>query len=130
MCHGISWREYFYIISLIILFYYSILCALYLKSKIPFLQKPDTKRKTHPVRKKDSGFSAENASRVIKEIEPIFSGGVSQKELLFELKSRLKKYHQRDEPGFREIINAFIVSESENKCSILLNEDDLNKVWF
>lgn len=130
MCSGISWNEYFYLISLLVLLYYSVLSAMFLKAKIPFFQNTTTRRKSFTRKVKKSTAPGVSAARVIKEIEPLFPGKQNERELLFALQSKLKMCPQRDEPGFREIINEFIVSESENKCSILLSEDDLNIVWL
>lgn len=130
MCSEISWPQYFYLVALLILIYYMVLWAQFLKSGLPFFGRNSQPRPLSPVGKAGDKNQKENASNVIREIESLFTGKHSANELLYALQSVLKKYHHREDPGFREIINAFIVSESEKKCSILLSEDDLKMVWL
>lgn len=130
MFSTVSWQQYFYFISLVMVFYYLILWAGYFHGRLPFFGRPWTVINTKRTRKREPKNSGDSAAKVIKELEPLFPGKQTRNELLFALRSQLKEYQQRDEPGFREIINAFIMSESENKCSILISEDDLNIVWL
>jgi nicotinamide riboside kinase len=77
-----------------------------------------------------SGVKSSNAEKIIGEISSAFPGKQNIHELIYDLQIKLKPYTHWDEPGFREMINAFIVEESEKKCSIHLSEEDLRVLWL
>jgi hypothetical protein len=69
------------------------------------------------------------AQQVIGELRPLFDGRENKNELILAIRLQLKKYIDWEEPGFRDLINQFVASESETICSIRLSEDDLRALW-
>ena len=129
MLSSVSWQQYFSFIAIVTTLYYLALWVIYYKAKLlsfSGLKAPQSAGNEEVQREEVAG----NAQLVIDEIKTVFAGRESRNELIHGLQGKLKKYNQWDEPGFREIINAFITAESENKCSIHLSEEDLSALWL
>jgi len=62
-------------------------------------------------------------------LERTFEDKQNKSELILALKRKIQSYQEIDDPGFRDSINRFILSESQIKCSIRLVEDDLRTLW-
>jgi hypothetical protein len=128
MLHTISWQQYFLFLFIAAVIYYIGVWILYYKAKLPSFSLPENFRS--PLEEEDIPNVQSTAWEVIQEITPLFPGRQNQNELIYAIQTKLKKYHHWDEPGFRETINAFILGESENKCSIHLSEEDLRVLWI
>ena len=65
---------------------------------------------------------------IMDELRPVFTS-TNKNELLYSLQQHLQKYRDWEVNGFRELLNEFIAKESNHKCSIRLDVDDLREVW-
>ena len=121
MFTSISWSSYFTFIGSLTLIYYAFVGYRYYRNDWQKILNTKIVR---------SGENISNAEKVIKEIRPAFQGKQSIHELIYDLRIKLEPYKHWDEPGFREMVNAFIIEESEKKCSIHLSEEDLRVLWL
>src|SRR5262249_39752058 len=115
MLKGISWSSFALTILIVTIGYYLIIGMLFYKKPKPSpppIQNPDP------------------AQQVMMRLTTLFEGKQNKSELLFALQRCLKPFHDWDEPGFRESINAFIVSVSQNNCGIALSPEELRTVWL
>ncbi|MEO9020984.1 MAG: hypothetical protein ABI237_14825 [Ginsengibacter sp.] len=130
MFSSISWQEYFWFLLMVVLSYYLFVWVIYFKAKRPSLIHNGEVAESFENVGELSNDVPSNSQRIIEEIMPVFVGRQNRNELFYALHIILEKYNQWDEPGFREEVNAFIRNESKIKCSIHLNEEDLDTVWM
>ena len=123
MLSFISWQQYFLFILVALVVYYSIL-VLFFGVRIPVM----TGDKYSAVHPEDTDEVITTAQQVMDELRPLFTPRTNQQELLFGIQLQLKKYHQWDEPAFRDTIQHFIERECA-RCSIKLSEDELRMLW-
>ena len=128
MLKAISWQEYFVFLFVILILYYTFLFIFYFRSNFSSLRK--VSRITFSSSKESNRVPGGNAQQIIEEIGPSFRGKQNVHELIYDLQIKLEPYKSLDEPGFREMINAFIIEESEKKCSVHLSEEDLRVLWL
>lgn len=130
MFSGISWQQYLIFLLTANAAYYLFVWIVFYKAKLPILSGIGRIRSMslHPEDQPDEIMTT--AQRVIDELRPLFSGRSNKNELIQVLKSKLGKYNQWDEPGFRETINQYIVAESHAKCSIPFSEEDQRVLWL
>lgn len=129
MLQNISWSQYFTIIIVATILYYLFVWLVIFKGKLSFFPALTTIR--------PAGFHGEDqpdevittAQHVMDEIRPLFVSVGNKNELVLALQLRLEKYSQWEEPGFRETVNRFVLSECQSKCSIRLSDDDLRVLW-
>lgn len=76
-----------------------------------------------------SGTNKEDIKVILGDLEGIFANKQNKSELILALQRKIQTYQEIDDPGFRESINRFILSECQTKCSIRLEEDDLRTLW-
>lgn len=77
----------------------------------------------------NSGTDREDISIILGDLEEAFANKQNKSELILALQKKIQSYQEIDDPGFRDSVNRFILSESQNKCSIRLEEDDLRTLW-
>lgn len=123
MLSFISWQQYFIFLLIAVVIYYLII-VLFFGVRIPVL----TGNKYSAVHPEDTDEVMTTAQQVMDELRPLFTPRAYKQELLYAIQLQLKLYNQWDDPGFRDTIQQFIVKECE-RCSILLNEDDLRVLW-
>lgn len=123
MLSFISWQQYFLFLLIALIVYYSVI-VLFFGVRIPV----PTGNKFHSVHSEDTDEVMTTAQQVMDELRPLFTPRANQQELLFAIQLQLKKYHQWDEPGFRNTIQSFILRECA-RCSIRLNEHELRLIW-
>ncbi len=129
MLQSISWQQYFVCIIIATLLYYLFVWIVIFQGKFSFLPAISNLRQAtlHGEDSPDEVLST--AQHIIDELRPLFAERTNKQELLFALQSKLKRYAEWDEPGFRKVINEFILKESEIKCSIRLGEEDQRALW-
>lgn len=77
----------------------------------------------------NSGTDKEDINVILRDLEGTFDNKQNKTELILALQKKIQTYKEIDDPGFRDSINRFILSESQTKCSIRLEEDDLRTLW-
>jgi hypothetical protein len=130
MFYGISWTLYFECLSLLLAFYYLVAGTLFFRAEMRSLLNSVANRSSFSEEEDSLPEVENNALLIIREIKPLFKRKIQKEELIYSIKLNLTRYDQWDEPGFRETINAFIMGESERKCSIHLSEEDLRVLWI
>lgn len=129
MLQSISWQQYFVCILIATLLYYLFVWIVFFKAKLSILPGL-TNLRQFPLHGEDGPDEMlTTAQHIMDELRPAFIGWENKNELLGALQNKLKRYNQWDEPGFRDTINGFIVSECQSKCSIRLSEDDQRVLW-
>lgn len=129
MFNSISWEQYFLFLLIAVIAYYFCVWVTYFEAKdFSFFRKGE--RQFLVYEEELPSNVPPNSQKIIEEIMPSFIGRKNKNELIYALHIILKKCSQWDEPGFREKVNEFILKESEIKCSIRLNEEDLRAVWM
>jgi len=121
MFTSISWSSYFTFIGSLTLIYYAFIGYRYYRND---WQKVVNSNLSPSVEK------SSNVEKIIEEIRKAIPGKQNIPELIYDLQIKLEPYKYWDEPDFREMINAFIITESEKECSIHLSEEDLRVLWL
>lgn len=129
MLHFISWHQYFVFLLIALVIYYLGIWVIYFKARIPSFA--DFRQKSGQSFAGDERANEETSplQEAIESIRPSFRKGLHKDELVFALQQQLKPYQQNNEAGFRQTINGFI-TESADKCSIHLSEEDLRVLWI
>ena len=129
MLHFISWHQYVVFLLIALVIYYLAIWVIYFKAKIPSLA--DLRQQPGLSFGGDERANEETSplQEAIENIRLSFRKGLHKDELVFALQQQLKVYQQNNDPRFRETINGFI-SESADKCSIHLSEEDLRVLWI
>lgn len=130
MFYGISWTHYLEYLGILLLAYYLVTGIVLFRTEMLSLFNRTTGRLSEAVERRHPPDKEDNATLIIREIGPLFKRNINKEELLYSLRTKLTRYNQWDEPGFRETINAFILGEIEKKCSIHLSEGDLRVLWI
>jgi hypothetical protein len=130
MFYGISWTHYLECLGILLLAYYLVTCIIIFRTEMLSLFNRATGRVWEADERRYPPDKEDNASLIIREIGPLFKRNINKEELSYSLRTKLTRYNQWDEPGFREKINAFILGESEKKCSIHLGEEELRALWI
>ncbi len=76
-----------------------------------------------------SGTNASDIYLITEDLKPVFLNKTNKAELLLALAEKIQSYHEIIEPGFRDALNRFLISEGQIKCSIRLDDDDLRALW-
>ncbi|MES1221426.1 MAG: hypothetical protein ABUT20_38350, partial [Bacteroidota bacterium] len=116
MLNNISWSQYFSFIGIALLLYYIFIWIIYYKARIPSFSGIENIHKISFLQPEGYGEDAPDevmatAQQLVEELRPVFPNTGNKNELIFSLQSKLKKFNQWDEPGFRDTINEFIVRE-------------------
>jgi hypothetical protein len=127
MLHNITWPQFWLTVISASVCYYLFIWVVYFKTKFSFSHMPDNSL----LGKGDSNIGADDSDLqlIMQDLEPAFDNKQNKTELMMALKKKIQSYHEISEPGFRDAINGFIVSESLAKCSIRLEEVDLRTLW-
>lgn len=129
MLNSISWRQYVVILLIATLLYYLFVWIVFFKAKLSVLPGISDIRQFNVHGEDHPDEVITTAQHVMDEIRPLFNGRQNKNELLLALQLKLNRYNEWDEPGFRDTINEFIVSQSQSKCSIRLSEEDQRVLW-
>jgi hypothetical protein len=130
MLNPISWQQYILFLTIAVIIYYLSIWIIYYKAKLPSFSGTKNFRRVSLHGEDEPDEMMSTAQYIIEELRPVFQNTHNKNELIFSLQSQLKKYNHWDEPGFRDTINEFIATESEDKCSILLSEEDQRVLWM
>ena len=130
MLASVIWLQYFLALLIASVIYYLSVWLVSFKAKISFSSNPNFLRSANPPGEDSPDEMLSTTQHIIDEIKPLFADRHNKNELIYALQLKLKKYQQWEEPGMREVINAFISTESESKCSILLSEEDQRALWI
>ncbi len=125
MLQNISWSQFWLVIILTSLIYYLFVWIIIYKAKFSLLK---FKTRISDV-VLNSGTDREDISIILGDLEEAFANKQNKSELILELQKKIQSYQEIDDPGFRDSVNRFILLESQNKCSIRLEEDDLRTLW-
>ncbi len=125
MLQNISWSQFWLVIILTSFIYYLFVWIIIYKAKFSLLK---FKTRISDV-VLNSGTDREDISIILGDMEEAFANKQNKSELILELQKKIQSYQEIDDPGFRDSVNRFILSESQNKCSIRLEEDDLRTLW-
>ena len=125
MLQNISWSQYWLVIILTSSIYYLLVWIIIYKAKFSLLK---FKTRISDV-VLNSGTDREDISIILGDLEEAFANKQNKSELILALQKKIQSYQEIEDPGFRDSINRFILSESQNKCSIRLEEDDLRTLW-
>lgn len=129
MLQNISWSQYITTLLVATIIYYLFIWIVIFKARIPALSRIGSvgPLSIHAEDQPDEMMTT--AQHVITEIRPLFRNKTNKNELSLALSQAIHKYSDWEEPGFRELINQFIASESESTCSIRLGDDELRALW-
>ncbi|HPH30760.1 MAG TPA: hypothetical protein PLB49_02880 [Chitinophagaceae bacterium] len=125
MLQNISWSQFWLVIILTSFIYYLFVWIIIYKAKFSLLK---FKTRISDV-VLNSGTDREDISIILGDLEEAFANKQNKSELILALQKKIQSYQEIDDPGFRDSVNRFILSESQNKCSIRLEEDDLRTLW-
>ena len=129
MIQSISWQQYFLFLNISIGVYYLAIWIVYYNAKFPLFPGVGNFRSPSFYGEDEPDEVLHTAQHIMDELRPLFANQQRKGELILGLQRRLKKYNQWNESGFREVITAFIVSQSEQQCSIRLSEEDQQVLW-
>ena len=129
MLSFISWQQFIIFLLVANAIYYLFIWIFYYKAKLPLLSGIAHFSQLSLPGEDMPDEVLTTAQHVILELRPLFPGKENRNELILALQLRLKKYSGWEEPGFRDLVNQFIASESESICSIRLRDDDLRALW-
>lgn len=125
----ISWQQYFVFLLISTILYYLFVWVVLFKAKLPAISSVGNFRQDSLQAGDEPDEMMTTAQHIIDELRPLFGNVSNKNELILALQLRLEKYSQWEEPGFRETINRFVVSECQSKCSIRLSEEDQRALW-
>jgi hypothetical protein len=130
MMKFVSWQQYLIFLLIVTILYYLLVWIFFFRSAVPFI-KDVRELFSRPDRGEDQPDEMMSvAQHIIDELRPLFVKGYEREELFAALHAALKKYNSWNEPGFRALINQFIIAESESKCSIRPGEVDVSRLWL
>ncbi len=129
MFSSVSWSQYITILLVATIIYYLFIWIVIFKAKLPGLAGVSNLRPVSLYGEDQPDEMITTAQHVMDEIRHLFSNVGNKNELILALQLRLQKYSLWEEPGFRETINRFVVSECQSKCSIRLEAEDLRALW-
>lgn len=129
MFSSIFWHQYCIFLLIVVTIYYLGIWIIVFKAKTPSLSYVRNAQRLSVRNKNEDNDVQNNISFVTEELKPVFTEIQDCNELLFALRLNLQKYKHQDSPAFRDKINAFIINESINKCSVRLSEEDLGVLW-
>ncbi len=129
MLQSVSWQQYFVCIIIATFLYYLFVWIVFFKAKLALLAGITNFRRVSMYGDDQPDEVLTTAQHIMDEVRPLFSDCTMKNELIFALNLKLKKYVEWEETEFRKIINEFIATEGESKCSIHLSERDIAKVW-
>lgn len=127
MLNNISWLQYWLAIALLSLFYYLFIWVVFYKGSFSFLKvsSPSTSKYGNDA----IGTDVSDIFLITEDLKPVFLNKTNKTELMLALEEKIQSYYEIIEPGFRDTLNRFLISESQNKCSIRLDDDDLRALW-
>lgn len=151
MLSRISWREYFEILLVLALIYYSIVLVLYYRGDILRLARQGF-RKTVP--KKPVHFGGEklplpaektstqyddspalfsSVHELMKDLKSLFEAAAhksfQKQELLMALQLKLGEYSQLRGTPFQVAVNNHIMQQSLEQCELAVNDTELKQIW-
>ena len=129
MLASVTWAQYFIALLIASLIYYLFIWFIFYKAKISFLPGTSSFRGANLQPEDSPDEMLSTTQQIIDEIKPLFTDGRNKNELIYALQLKLKNYKNWEDPSLREVINAFISTECESKCSIRLSEDDQRALW-
>lgn len=158
MGYNISWSSYWTTIVIILLLYYSLILILYFRKELsriilgsrnatgsdyltsPVNNQTVSNKKAQNENSKNFGVtisdSNENTSVVPlllfelhAYLEQAGQSGINKPELLNSIHQLLKKYPANHLTKDQVAINNFLQKNCEEKCLVLLDENELNSVW-
>ena len=125
MLQNISWSQFWLVIILTSFIYYFLIWIIIYKAKFSL---PNLKPRISDA-VFSSGTDGEDINVILRDLEGTFANKQNKSELILALQKKIQSYQEIEDPGFRDSVNRFILSESQNKCSIRLEEDDLRTLW-
>jgi len=128
MFQSISWSQYFLVLLVATLLYYVLVWIIFFNAKIPALSGLANFRSPPLHGEDEPDEMLSTVQHIMDELRPVFTS-TNKNELLYSLQQHLQKYRDWEVNGFRELLNEFIAKESNHKCSIRLDVDDLREVW-
>jgi hypothetical protein len=129
MLQSVSWKQYFVCILIATFLYYLFVWIVFFKARLALLPGISNFRQISLHGDDQADEVLTTAQHITDELRPLFTDRTTKNELLLSLNSKLKRYAEWEEPGFRKVINEFIAVECEVKCSIHLSERDIAEVW-
>jgi hypothetical protein len=144
MINNISWASYWTALTILLLFYYAGVLALFYLHDIRQLLSGKGKLLTVSAAT-DQGFHEETPEdempELPREIEALanemtafleqakYAGSVKE-EILYGTQQILKKYPTMKGSSFQESINKLLEFEAKSKCAIHLSHEELRQVWL
>ena len=129
MLENISWSQYFTWLVVATLLYYLFLWLIVFRGKLNFLPALSNPRPSFLQGEDSPDEMLTSAQFIMDELRPMFPSCTNKNELMLSLQGELKRYAGWDDPSFRDTINRFIINESQSKCSIRLEAEDLRVLW-
>jgi len=148
MLTNISWKEYSIFILIAVFIYYIVILIVFYKSEIfklvnnlQLLHKnsngfnaSDTLEKSNnDLHAVDTG-SSEASIQLQKEIKSLLENANLKKsvreEIVMSLQLVLQNCHSIRQSQFKDSINHYIKETIENICSIHLNDQEVEQLWF
>lgn len=129
MIQSISWQQYILFLVISLFIYYLLIWVILYKCKLVRLSNTDSVGNISYGGEDAPDEMLQTAQEVIAAMRPLFKGRRNQHELLQALKEPLQRFAVWEEEGFRDIITAFIIRESQITCSLRLSEEDLRVLW-
>ena len=130
MFSTISWPQYFLFLLVATIIYYLLVWIIFFKALLPDMNKFRLATRFQQPGEDQPDELLHTTQHIIDEIRPLFKGRNNKNELLLALQLHLKKYSAWNEPGFRELLHAFINQESQTICSIQFSEEELRLLWL
>ena len=153
-----SWTSYWQAIAIILLLYYGFVLFFYYRKDFLKLLAGNKSQLSagvlQPAHLKDLSAGRQNKNEVVKEIladtnnskelmpvlqslidevvaymEHAGHAGAVKEEVVFSIQQIIKKYPVLKFTAHQPAINDLILYECETKCSVKLDEDDINSVW-
>lgn|GEM_PF-497719 len=158
MFNKISWSSYLLITSAITAIYYFLIAVIYYRNEITkiifsrdpeFINIPAKERRENTIANSDFGeeaiqsqaiqnenedaYQSSMVHELMDELNKVFEKASEKKflkeELILALQLALENYLQLKDGPFQNAINSLIELESQSKCSIYLNEDEMEMLW-
>ncbi len=143
MMNGISWQEYFEVLSLLVVLYYSTVLMLYFRGDILQLARQGLRKsiKKPPISQLDAPSSTiennhtlfSSVHELMEELKLLFEAAaqkpLQKQELLIALQLKLGEYNQLKETPFQVAVNNHIMEQSLTQCDIPINDIDIKQIW-
>ncbi len=159
MINNISWASYWQVIVITLLIYYGFVLYLFYRKDIlnlvigiqrrllvePIQGTPNKNPATDRNHRDEIIETILSTRDEAEELSPILQSLIdevvayldqasyskaSKEEITFSLQQIIKKYPQPKLTSHQPAINKLLKFECENKCSVILDDDDINSVWL